>query len=708
MSYYHKLFWILTSITTFIRLLVIGHLGITVDEAHYWVYSKFLDLSYYDHPPMIGYIVKLFTEIFGINEFAVRFPSVIIFILTSWLFFLSAKKLFNEKTAFIGTVLLNILPVFSFLGAVVTIPDSPLSLFWMLSFYLFINIIETSEKKYWYLLGFVVGLAFLTKYTAVMIFPSIILFLLCSKQHRFWFAKKELYISIFISFICFIPVILWNMENNWASFGFQLQHGFGKSLPKLSFTLFGRSIGAQAGYISPLLFIFYCYALFVCAKNAFIKKNKDALFVASFSLPVLFLFNSIATFNEILPHWPAMGYLTLTIYVAHLIIKFWEKKNFRIFIYIACGLAILMNLLVPIHAMFKIIPIEKFLPTEEANKVEYGISKSEIIDVTNDLYGWKELSNKINEICQTYPVANQPFIFTHKSYLASQIFFYIPNNRVYCFSDKIDAYDLWQRDISNLSNKDGLFITSNFFDFKNPQEVYPFEKFEEPIEIPIYRNNKIVKKFWITICKKFIPQNLQSQYTADILGEKKTYQQGLIATDHLIFKFINSTIKNDFFDIIISKISYCDSKGLNPSFIIIIILALVILRKEDKNKFWLLLALFACVLVSASLVNYAIKDIVDRPRPLAVFGEGNINVFFEFLHGKSFPSGHTEFAFTAMTFLLLIVPKYWYIYLLFAFGTAFERIYSGCHFPLDTLAGAIIGSFVAYVMVKLFKKIYKI
>ena len=97
MSYYYKLFWLLTTVTTFLRLSVIGKLGLTVDEAHYWVYSKFLDLSYYDHPPMIGYIIKLFTDIFGINEFAVRLPSVIIFILTSWIFFLCVRKIFNEK-----------------------------------------------------------------------------------------------------------------------------------------------------------------------------------------------------------------------------------------------------------------------------------------------------------------------------------------------------------------------------------------------------------------------------------------------------------------------------------------------------------------------------------------------------------------------------------------------------------------------------------
>ena len=67
MTYYHKLFWLLTFMTTLIRTSIIGCIGLTVDEAHYWVYSKFLDLSYYDHPPIIGYIIKFFTDIFGTN-----------------------------------------------------------------------------------------------------------------------------------------------------------------------------------------------------------------------------------------------------------------------------------------------------------------------------------------------------------------------------------------------------------------------------------------------------------------------------------------------------------------------------------------------------------------------------------------------------------------------------------------------------------------
>lgn len=775
MTYYHKLFWLLTSLTSLIRFSIIGKVGITVDEAHYWVYTKFLDLSYYDHPPVIGYIVKIFTDIFGINTFGVRFSSVVIFILTSWIFFISARKLFSEKTAFTAVILLNILPVFSFLGAVITIPDSPLSLFWILTFYLFIKLIETSQKKYWYFLGFSIGLALLSKYTAVMLFPSIIVFLLFSKNHRFWFARKELYISVLISFICFIPVILWNIENNWASFGFQLQHGFGKTLPQISPTLFFRSIGAQAGFVSPLLFGFYVFALYRCAKEGFIKKDKYSLFVASFSLPVLLFFTSIATFNEILPHWPAMGYLVATMYVAHLILKFWETKWVRNYTIVACSLAMAMNILVPLHAMYKIVPLDKFINEKEPFRIEtcipvtkfinpinevygfaglagivhkmydmcpvekrltnfahvsywgnrpyfyipdiqscclrnitnFGIPTAEVVDPTNDLYGWTELSDAIHEIYNSYPADKKPFLFTHKSFLASQIYFSVPDIRVYCFSGKIDAYDLWQNDISDLKNKDAIFITSNIFDFFNHEYTYPFETFEKPVEIAIYRNNKTVKKFWLTVCKKFNPDGLTIEYNTSILGTKRTIYQGLLDIDHAIFRFINSNMQNKFFDFIISKISYSDAKGLNVPLILMSLFSILIILKYEKKNFWILFALMLCIITASTIVNSFLKDIFERARPLAFFGEGNITIFWEKLYGRSFPSGHTQFAFTLGTAMILVIRRYWYVYVVYAFATAFERIYAGCHFPSDVFAGAIIGFVTASFLVYIFRKIKK-
>ena len=707
MTYYHKLFWLLTFITTAIRASIIGCIGLTVDEAHYWVYSKFLDLSYYDHPPIIGYLIKFFTDIFGINEFAVRFPSVLIFIFSSWIIFLAARKIFEEKVAFITIVLLNILPVFSFLGAVVTIPDSPLSLFWALSFYLFITIIQSNKKYYWYLLGLTIGFGLLSKYTAILIFPSIILFLICSKEHRFLLKQKELYISMFISFLCFSPVILWNLQNNWASFGFQLQHGFGKTLPSFSLTLFFRSIGAQAGYISPLLFLFYCYAIYKALKEYYNSKKTDILFVISFSLPTLFFFDSIATFNEILPHWPAMGYLILTIYVAYLSINFWNNLKFKKFMYIACSIALLMNILVPVQAIFKPLSVEPFLKIFSQNTTDkYGIPQSEIIDITNDLRGWKELSEKINELYSSYPQNDKPFVFTHKSYLASQIYFYIPNIRVYCLSDKIDAYDLWQRDLSNLNGKDGLFVTSNMFTFKNYANIYPFEEFEEKIEIPVYKNGKVIKKFWIVICKNFSSEKLPEQYTSNIIGDKKTIKQGFIELDDNVFKIFNSKIKNDFFNFVVSCISYFDSKGINLGLILMIIFVLFVLKREKKGEVLKYIIIITIVMLIASSINHTIKNIFNRPRPLPHFGKDDINLFYEILHHNSFPSGHTQAAFTLATITSLIAPKYWYMLFVFAILIGIERMYAGCHFPSDVFVGAFVGTATAYILFKIYNKLF--
>ncbi|MDR0724356.1 MAG: glycosyltransferase family 39 protein, partial [Endomicrobium sp.] len=249
---YRLWFWIVNTFSSILRLLIIGKIGLTIDEAHYFTYTKYLSLSYFDHPPMIAYLIKASNFIFPNNvEFAVRFPAVLIFFLSSWIFFICAKKLYNEKTAFIGILLLNVLPVLSFLGAVVAVPDSPLALFWLLSLFAFIKIIETSKGKFWYLFGIFVGFAMLSKYNAILLLACAVLFLILSNKHRFWLAKKEPYLAVFISFTMFLPVILWNIQNNWASFGFQLNHGFGSSIPKFSFVLLAKTLGAQAGYISP-------------------------------------------------------------------------------------------------------------------------------------------------------------------------------------------------------------------------------------------------------------------------------------------------------------------------------------------------------------------------------------------------------------------------------------------------------------------------
>ncbi|MCA6071370.1 MAG: glycosyltransferase family 39 protein [Endomicrobium sp.] len=699
---YKLWFWVVNIASTALRLLVIGKIGLTVNETHYcWVYTKFLDLSYFDYPPFIAYLIKATTLIFGNNEFAARFPTVVIFFIASWFFFICAKKLYNERTAFTGVLLLNVLPVFSFLGSVIAVPDSPLALFWLLSLLVFIVLIETNNKNYWYLLGIIAGLAMLSKYNAILIPFSIFLFLFLSPKHRFWFTRKEPYLALVVSVITFLPAMVWNIENNWTSFGFQLKHGLGGSFPKFSFTLFGRSIGAQAGYVSPLLFLIFIVAALACIKEAYQKKDRHALIIACFSLPILVLFNGIATFNEILPHWSAMGYSALSIYVAHLTLKFWHIKWFRIYSYAAWGLAIFMVIVIHMHVLYGIIPLEK---------VEHGIAEPERIDVTNEVYGWKEAGNEIRKIINTYPPKEKSFVFTYKGYLASELAASVPKLRVFCISDKINACGLWQKNLDTLRNKDGLFICNDFF-FSNPKERYGekvFASYTDVETFPVYEDGRKIKNFFFTIRRSFNTANLPYEYTADALGQKKELMQELIKFDHIVFKFINSDLKCKFLDFYAEPISYCDSKNFNISFFGILIISIAILWRNKKDSFWTNLALLASVMAIATIATFSLKCYFERPRPLIVFGDENVNTLFEKVHKNSFPSGHTSVAVALCAFMFMTIKKYWLWYIFFAIASGFYRIYTGSHFPYDVLAGATLGIVSAYITVTFFRKYSKI
>src|SRR5215831_20540983 len=54
------------------------------DEAYYWVYSKFLDWGYFDHPPMVALLIKIGYSLFH-SELGVRLLIALLSTLTLWL-----------------------------------------------------------------------------------------------------------------------------------------------------------------------------------------------------------------------------------------------------------------------------------------------------------------------------------------------------------------------------------------------------------------------------------------------------------------------------------------------------------------------------------------------------------------------------------------------------------------------------------------------
>jgi undecaprenyl-diphosphatase len=116
------------------------------------------------------------------------------------------------------------------------------------------------------------------------------------------------------------------------------------------------------------------------------------------------------------------------------------------------------------------------------------------------------------------------------------------------------------------------------------------------------------------------------------------------------------------------------------------------------------LPLVAAVALSGAVVNL-MKVAVDRPRPTVYFQDSNIEIHTPLgtPPDRAFPSGHTQTAFGAATYLSCLYPAASPLFLALAALVGLSRIAVGVHFPLDVLVGALFGtafSLVAYLWVK--------
>lgn len=311
--------WLTTFVTlaalTAVRLVVGPLRGFGVDEAHYALYGVHLDWSYFDHPPMVGWL-QGFALQFGDGLLALRAVPIALAFVTGCLVHALTRALFPSaapRTATWAVLLVQLSPM-AHLIALGALPESPLIVAGLVVALLCLRLARVVPGDrvglgVWLLLGVALGLAGLSKYTAVMLLVTVALSprLAC---WRTWVASPGPWLTALVGLVVTLPVWVWNLERGGMSLLYQMGHGVGDD--GWSLEPLGVSLVGQLAAWSPALVVGGLGALWAHRRDAAPAWRVGRALV----VPLLGVFAVASLRDEVLPHWTALGWIAAAPFAA--------------------------------------------------------------------------------------------------------------------------------------------------------------------------------------------------------------------------------------------------------------------------------------------------------------------------------------------------------------------------------------------------------
>ncbi len=336
-----RFFWLVLAAITLWKVIACVKLTLVLDEGYYHYWSLHPQLSYFDHPPLTGWLMTLSGMLLGNSVWTVRIWPLLGGIIFTLLGRALGRSWAGPATGNRAGVLLSLAPLLAGNGLIMT-PDTALAVAWAAAIGSVWKALFQDARKFlwWSLAGVCAGLGFLSKYPMLLFFFGLGLFWLFAPGKRwevFWGTAWAGLIALAL----FSPVIFWNAQNGWISFLFQIGHGLNPSDHSLA--------GKLLNYLGVLLLIatpFVGALAMLSSVRAVINPDLKGRLLAAFFWSIVLFFGYSALKMMVAANWAMLAFYTALILLA----RDWPAfpRRFR---NLALGLLVVGDVLVMAYLM---------------------------------------------------------------------------------------------------------------------------------------------------------------------------------------------------------------------------------------------------------------------------------------------------------------------------------------------------------------------
>lgn len=289
-----------------IVLLAFNQTDLFVDESQYWLWGQSLEFGYFSKPPMIGWVIRAFTEIGHSNDqFWVRLAGPLSHAATA-LILMSFARAYWDKAIGAAVGLAYITVPFASVGSLVISTDSILLVFFALAFLSFHRLSKKPSLKFAVILGIAIGLGMMTKYAMIYFVLGAALTMIFFRRHRP--SAANIGLALIIALAILTPNLIWNSQNGFSTLNHTVENANWSGLT-FKFGSVGVFLAGQFAIFGPILFTAF---LVVVVAIPIAGKKLDLGWMLLFSLPILLLLIFQASQSRAYANWAITAFIAAT------------------------------------------------------------------------------------------------------------------------------------------------------------------------------------------------------------------------------------------------------------------------------------------------------------------------------------------------------------------------------------------------------------